>query len=160
MHTALVQVSNPVARYAAYLALLTGVSACQGGHGQEDPQYGGRELGELAPPPPPPIVEKGPCCQKKARVGDFNGHLLDSETQAPIRQGELRLSLEDGRSFQLATDQQGAFRLEEVPAGYLEFTVHAPGYASSSCKVYFRGKNLDYDFPLHKLPTDQNVSSR
>ncbi len=73
-------------------------------------------------------------------VGRVEGLICDRHTGAWVTQAQVQVVLDDGSSVDTVTDDDGAFVLEDVPAGERILTVFAVGYQRSYLIEIFPGE--------------------
>jgi outer membrane protein OmpA-like peptidoglycan-associated protein len=61
-------------------------------------------------------------------AANIDGTVRDAESTVPVAGASIRILDSLGRSLTLATDEQGAFRFENVKSGTTTLSVEAPGY--------------------------------
>lgn len=77
--------------------------------------------------------------------GRVEGRVCDRHTGQFVTQGQVQLVLPDGSSIETATDADGAFVLEDVPAGEHVLTIFAVGYQRSFLVQVFPGETTTLD---------------
>lgn len=100
------------------------------------------------------------CALKQApALGTIEGTLMDAETGAPVPHATIRVRDERNRTLELQSDDQGAFRIENVPAGQVHLTVAADGYLPSDSLVEVK-KRIEQHAALvvRKMPKKLGVT--
>jgi outer membrane protein OmpA-like peptidoglycan-associated protein len=98
------------------------------------------------------------CALKQApAVGVVEGTLMDAETGAPVLHTTIRVRDERNRTLELQSDDQGAFRIENVPAGQIHLTVTADGYLPSDSLVEVK-KHVEQHASLVVRKTPKKLS--
>ncbi len=86
------------------------------------------------------------------RVGALVGRVRDAETSLPVLNATVKLVDASKRESTLTTDQNGAFRVPELPPGESQITVEADGYLGLTEKVEVK--------PLHDNSAELVVNKR
>ena len=92
-------------------------------------------------------------------LGIVEGTLMDADTGAPVLHATIRVRDERNRTLELQSDDHGAFRIENVPAGQVHLTVAADGYLPSDSLVEVK-KHVDQHASLvvRKTPKKLGVT--
>jgi outer membrane protein OmpA-like peptidoglycan-associated protein len=117
----------------------------------------------LAAPPgsaeAPPGVSSVTCeLEPVPKVSNINGRVSDLTTGEPIGVASVRITDVLGRELELAVDQVGAFRFENVPPGSAIISVQADGYLTSVTRLDVEPlQELDQRFVLAPIPAKPTI---
>jgi outer membrane protein OmpA-like peptidoglycan-associated protein len=107
----------------------------------------------------PPGVSRLTCeLEPVPKVSNLNGRVTDANSGNPI--GVARVHITDvlGRELELAVDEVGAFRFENVPPGAAVITIQADGYLKSVTRIGVEPlQELDQRFSLAPVPQKSTV---
>lgn len=99
-------------------------------------------------------------CELKAlpKVGNVDGFLLDGTTNKPVPAARVTITDPLGRSLTLDSDEQGAFRFENVPPGTTRLSVEARGFLPSAQEVEIVSrKDVQAQLYVHRVPRRPNI---
>ncbi len=107
----------------------------------------------------PPGVSSVTCeLEPVPKVSNLNGRVSDLTTGEPVSGATVRITDVLGRELELAVDQVGAFRFENVPPGAAVITVQADGYLKSANRLDVEPlQELDQRFVLAPVPTQSTI---
>ncbi len=100
-------------------------------------------------------------CSLKAApaLGTVYGTLVDADSGAPVPQAALKVRDERDRALELQSNETGAFRVENVPAGQVHILITATGYLPMNVDLEIKKKVEQHAaLVLHKLPKKPNVT--
>jgi outer membrane protein OmpA-like peptidoglycan-associated protein len=107
----------------------------------------------------PPGVSRLTCeLEPVPKVSNLNGRVTDASSGNPI--GVARVHITDvlGRELELAVDEVGAFRFENVPPGAAVITIQADGYLKSVTRIGVEPlQELDQRFTLAPVPQKSTI---
>ncbi len=92
------------------------------------------------------------------RVGNVVGHVRDIESQGAVPNASLVIAGPNGKELRASSDNEGAFKFENVPPGAISITVDAQGYLAlvQSATVKIRQDN-NVDLSVLKKPKNPLV---
>lgn len=99
-------------------------------------------------------------CELEAmpKVGNVNGSVRDSETNAPVSGANVKITDKLGRSLSLTSDASGTFRFENVPPGTVTIEAEAPNYLRGVIEVEVKSREeVSAQVALTKRPRQPNV---
>jgi len=130
------------------------------------PLPGSTQPGKPAlPPNQPPATSGGGDVQLDCpvvalpRLGTVSGHVRDSESQAPVTNATIRMTDSQKKESTGTSDQNGAFRFDQMAPGEVQITVDADGYLALTTKAEVKPRQDNVaEIPLTKRPKNANVT--
>lgn len=99
-------------------------------------------------------------CQLEAlpKTAAIAGVVRDAETTMPLEGANVKITDPRGRELTLTTDNQGAFRFEQVPSGKSTVSVDRDGYLHSTSEFDLEPrKDLNVQVAVHARPKQPKV---
>ena len=100
-------------------------------------------------------------CSLKAApaLGLIDGQLVDAETNAPVVRAAIRVRDERNRTLELQSNDNGTFRIENVPAGQVHLWVATDGYLPSDTVLEVKKQVEQHaSLVLRKVPKKPNAT--
>jgi outer membrane protein OmpA-like peptidoglycan-associated protein len=92
------------------------------------------------------------------KVATIAGVVRDADTTAFVQGASVTIVDPRSRTLTLASDDRGAFRFENVPAGTSKITLRADGYLQATARVDLEArKDVSAQLTLNRKPTQPNV---